>query len=56
MMGVLKKQAVYSIDYYGDRNCKRECIDPEKQLEETVLRERNVEIADGKYLHHQKDG
>ena len=49
-MAVFKKQGVYWIDYYLNGRRKREHIGPDKRLEETVLRKRQVEIAEGKYL------
>lgn len=49
-MAVFKKQGVYWIDYYVHGRRKRERIGPDKRLAETVLRKRQVEIAEGKYL------
>jgi hypothetical protein len=54
VMGVLKKQGVYWIDYYLQGHRKRERIGPDKRLAETVHRKRKVEIAEGKFLDRQK--
>ena len=49
-MAVFKKQGVYWIDYYVSGRRKRERIGPDKRLAETVLKKRQVAIAEGKYL------
>jgi integrase len=49
-MAVFKKQGVYWIDYYVQGRRKRERIGPDKRLAETVLKKRQVAIAEGKYL------
>jgi integrase len=49
-MAVFKKQGVYWIDYYVNGRRKRERIGPDKRLAETVLKKRQVAIAEGKYL------
>jgi hypothetical protein len=49
-MAVFKKLGVFWIDYYMHGRRKRERIGPDKRLAETVLRKRQVEIAEGKYL------
>ena len=49
-MAVFKKQGVYWIDYYVSGRRKRERIGPDKRLAETVLRKREVAIAEGKFL------
>src|SRR5512132_190733 len=49
-MAVFKKQSVFWIDYYVNGRRKRERIGPDKRLAETVLKKRQVEIAEGKYL------
>jgi integrase len=53
-MAVFKKQGVYWIDYYVSGRRKRERIGPDKRLAETVLRKRQVAIAEGKYLDKRK--
>jgi integrase len=53
-MAVFKKQGVYWIDYYVNGRRKRERIGPDKRLAETVLRKRQVEIAEGKYLDKRR--
>jgi integrase len=53
-MAVFKKQGVYWIDYYVSGRRKRERIGPDKRLAETVLKKRQVEIAEGKYLDKRK--
>src|SRR6266850_6017592 len=50
VMSVFKKQGVYWIDYYVSGRRKRERIGPDKRLAETVLKKRQVAIAEGKYL------
>ena len=49
-MAVFKKQGVYWIDYYVSGRRKRERIGPDRRLAETVLKKRQVAIAEGKYL------
>ena len=49
-MAVFKKQGVFWIDYYVNGRRKRERIGPDKRLAETVLKKRQVAIAEGKYL------
>jgi integrase len=49
-MAVFKKQGVYWIDYYVSGRRNRERIGPDKRLAETVLKKRQVAIAEGKYL------
>jgi RecA-family ATPase len=53
-MAVFKKQGVYWIDYYVSGRRKRERIGPDKRLAELVLRKRQVEIAEGKYLDKKR--
>jgi integrase len=53
-MAVFKKQRVYWIDYYVNGRRKRERIGPDKRLAETVLKKRQVEIAEGKYLDKKR--
>jgi integrase len=53
-MAVFKKQGIYWIDYYVNGRRKRERIGPDKRLAETVLKKRQVEIAEGKYLDKRK--
>jgi integrase len=45
---------VYWIDYYVSGRRKRERIGPDKRLAETVLKKRQVAIAEGKYLDKRK--
>jgi integrase len=53
-MAVFKKQGVYWIDYYVNGRRKRERIGPDKRLAETVLKKRQVAIAEGKYLDKRR--
>jgi integrase len=53
-VGVFKKQGVYWIDYYMQSHRKRERIDPDKRLAETVHRNRKVAIAEGKFLEKKR--
>jgi hypothetical protein len=53
-MGVFKKQGVYWIDYYVQGQRKRGRIGPDKRLAENVLRKREVEIAEGKFLQRRR--
>jgi hypothetical protein len=55
-MGVFKKQCVYWINFYVSGHRMRERIGPDKRLAETVLRKRNVESVEGKFLAQQNDG
>ena len=49
-MAVFKKAGVYEIDYDVNGRWKRERIGPDKRLGETVLKKRQVAIAEAKYL------
>lgn len=49
-MGVYKKRNRWYIDYYVEGRRRRECIGPSRKLAETVLKKRQVEIAEGKFL------
>jgi integrase len=53
-VAVFKKQGVSWLDYYVNGRRKRERIDPDTRLAETVLRKRKVEIAEGKFLDKQR--
>jgi hypothetical protein len=53
-MAVFKKQGVYWIDYYVCDRRKRERIGPDQRLAETVLKKRQVAIAEGKYLDKRR--
>jgi integrase len=53
-MAVFKKAGVYWIDYYVSGRRKRERIGPDKRLAETVLKKRQVAIAEGKYLDKRR--
>jgi hypothetical protein len=53
-MAVFKKQGVYWTDYYVSGRRKRERIGPDKCLAETVLRKRQMAIAEGKYLDKRR--
>jgi integrase len=53
-MAVFKKQGVYWIDYYVSGRRKRKRIGPDERLAETVLRKRQVAIAEGKYLDKRR--
>jgi hypothetical protein len=53
-MGVFKKQGVYWIDCYVQGQRKRGRIGPDKRLAENVLRKREVEIAEGKFLQRRR--
>jgi hypothetical protein len=54
MMGIFKKQGGFWIDYYVSGDRKRERIRPDRRLAETVLPERKVEIAEGRFLQRRK--
>ncbi|MBU4487933.1 MAG: tyrosine-type recombinase/integrase [Candidatus Omnitrophica bacterium] len=49
------KGGVYYIDYYYQGRRKRECIGPDKRLAETVLKKREVEIRENRYLNIRKE-
>jgi hypothetical protein len=53
-MAVFKKRGVYWIDYYVQGRRKRERIGPDKRLAETVLKKRQVAIAERKYLDKRR--
>ena len=53
-MAVFKKAGVYWIDYYVSGRRKRERIGPDKKLADTVLKKRQVAIAEGKYLDKRR--
>jgi integrase len=53
-MGVFRKQGVWWVDYYVNGHRKRERIGPDKQLANTVLKKRKVEIAEGKFLDKRR--
>jgi integrase len=54
-MGVYLKGDNWYIDYYVSGRRKREKIGPSKNLAETVLKKRKVEIAEGKFLDIRKE-
>lgn len=54
-MAVFKKGKNWFIDYYMQGRRKRECIGPSKELAETVLKKRKVQIAENKFLDVKKE-
>jgi hypothetical protein len=54
-MGVMLKNGSWWIDYYVQGRRKREKIGPSKSLAESVLRKRQVEIAENKFLDIKKE-
>jgi len=50
MMAVHKRGKSYVIDYYVDGRRIRETIGPNKQLAQTVLRKREVQVAENRFL------
>lgn len=49
-MGVFKKGKNWFIDYYVQGKRKRESIGPSKQLAQTILKKRKVQIAENRFL------
>jgi len=49
-MGVFKKGKNWYIDYYVHGKRKRESIGPSKELAQTILKKRKVQIAENKFL------
>jgi integrase len=53
-MGVYERNGTWSIDYYFEGRRRREKIGLSKKLAVTVLRKRQVAIAEGKYLDRKR--
>jgi len=55
-MGFFKKGKNWYIDYYVRGKRKRESIGPSKQLAQTILKKRKVQIAENKFLDIRRFG
>ncbi|MBL7132382.1 MAG: tyrosine-type recombinase/integrase [Candidatus Omnitrophica bacterium] len=54
-MGVLRRGKTYYIDYYANGRRIRESIGPDRRFAETILKKREVEIAEGRFLDIRKN-
>lgn len=55
-MGVYRRKRIWYIDYYVRGRRVRERVGPSKRLAETVLKKREVEIAENRFLDIRKQG
>jgi len=53
-MGIYKREIIWYIDYYVHGKRIRERVGPNKRLAETVLKKREIEIAENKFLDIRK--